>query len=38
MGCHPVLNENATFLTNALRVNLSTVNLRPDAATSGFEI
>ena len=29
MGCHTLLTENANFLTNALRGNLSTVNVRP---------
>ena len=44
MGCHPMLTENAYFVTNALRGDVSTVNVRPDAATalavcsSGLEI
>ena len=29
MGCHPMLTENANFVTNALRGDLSTVNVRP---------
>ena len=28
MGCHPMLTKNANFITNALRVDLSTVNVR----------
>ena len=29
MGCHPMLTENPNFVTNALRGDLSTVNVRP---------
>ena len=29
MGCHPMLTENAKFVTNSLRGDLSTVNVRP---------
>ena len=29
MGCHPMLTENANFATNALRRDLSTVNVQP---------
>ena len=29
MGCHPMLTENTNFVTNALRGDLSTVNVRP---------
>ena len=29
MGCHPMLTENANFVTNALKGDLSTVNVRP---------
>ena len=29
MGCHPMLTENANFVTNALRGDLSTVYVRP---------
>ena len=28
MGCHPMLTKNANFVTNALRGDLSTVNVR----------
>ena len=28
MGCHPMLTENDIFVTNALRGDLSTVNVR----------
>ena len=29
MGCHPMLTKNTNFVTNALRGDLSTVNVRP---------
>jgi hypothetical protein len=29
MGCHPNLTENANFVTNALRSDISTVTVRP---------
>ena len=29
MGCHHMLTESAMFVTNALRYDLSTVNVRP---------
>ena len=29
MGCHPMLTKNAYFVTNALRGDLSTDNVRP---------
>ena len=29
MGCHPMLTENTNFVTNALKSDLSTVNVRP---------
>ena len=29
MGCHPMLTKNANFVTNALRGDLSTLNVRP---------
>ena len=29
MGCHSMLTENDNFVTNALRGDLSTVNVRP---------
>ena len=28
MGCHPMLTKNTNFVTNALRGDLSTINVR----------
>ena len=34
MGCHPMVTENANFVTNALRSDLELLMYGPDAANT----
>ena len=38
MGCHPMLTENANFVTNTLRGDLSTVIVRPRCGHHTFSV